>query len=102
MPVTHTVEEGDSVLSLSERHGLFALTIWNDGANAELRQRRSDMNILMPGDVIFIPDRRRKFEKRATGKKHRFRRKGLPAIFRLQLFNRNVPVSSQEYRLIVN
>lgn len=102
MPVTHTVEEGDSVLSLSERHGLFALTIWNHGANAELRQRRSDMNILMPGDVVFIPDLRRKFEKRPTGKKHRFRRKGLPAIFRLQLFNMNEAIAGQAYRFIVN
>ena len=102
MPVSHTVEEGDSVIRLSERYGLFAPTIWNDAANAGLRLRRADMNILMPGDVVVIPDLRPKFEKRPTGKTHRFRRKGVPAIFRLQLFDRNREVADQEYTLIVD
>lgn len=102
MPTSHTVEEGDSVISLADQHGHFAPTIWNDGANAGLRQVRTDMNILMPGDVVVIPDLRKKLEKRPTGKLHRFRRKGLPAVFRLQLFDMNVPVAGQEYVLTVN
>jgi N-acetylmuramoyl-L-alanine amidase len=84
MPINHTVSQGDSVISLSEVHGLFAVTIWNDQGNAGLRQKRTDMNVLMPGDVVVIPDKRPRLEKRPTGQTHRFRRKGIPAIFRFQ------------------
>jgi len=102
MPGSHTVEEGDCVIGLADRHGFFAATIWNDPANADLRQRRTDMNILMPGDVVVIPDLRKKFEKRPTGQTHRFRRKGVPAMFRLQLFDMNRPVAAQAYTLTVD
>lgn len=102
MPTSHTIEEGDSVVSLSDSSGFLADTIWNDGANADLNQLRTDMNILMPGDVVVIPDLRKKFEKRPTGKKHRFRRKGIPAVFRLQVFDMNVAVVNTPYTLTVN
>lgn len=102
MPTSHPIEEGDSIISLSDRSGFLADTIWNDGANAELRQRRVDMNILLPGDVVVIPDLRKKFEKRPTGQKHRFRRKGIPAMFRLQVFDMNVAVANTPYTLTVN
>ena len=101
MPTSHTVQEGDSILSLADGSGLFPETIWNDGANAGLREHREDMNILLPGDVVVIPDIREKFEKRPTGKKHYFRRKGIPALFRLQIFDMNVPVANQPYTLKV-
>jgi N-acetylmuramoyl-L-alanine amidase len=80
MPINHTVCQGDSVISLSETHGLFAVTIWNDPGNTGLRQKRTDMNVLMPGEVVVIPDKRPRLEKRPTGQAHRFRRKGIHDI----------------------
>jgi Putative peptidoglycan binding domain len=102
MPINHTVEDGDSVISLSEEHGLFALTIWDHPANAGLRQQRTDMNVLMPGDVVFVPDKRIKLEKRPTGARHRFRRKGIPALFRLQVFDVRIPRRNEKYILTVD
>ena len=102
MPTHHTVRQGDTVISLSETHGLFAVTIWNDPDNAALRQKRSDMNVLMPGDVVVIPDKRLRFEKRPTGQTHRFRRKGIPAIFRFQIFDMHIPRANQPYTLTVD
>lgn len=102
MPTNHVVQQGDSALSLSEQYGLFALTIWEDPANAALREQRDDMNILLPGDVVVIPDKRIKYETRETGKEHPFRRKGLPALFRLQVFDRNIPRANQTYTLSVD
>ena len=102
VPTSHAIVDGDSVIGLSDRSGFLATTIWDDGANADLRQRRTDMNILLPGDVVVIPDLRKKFEKRPTGCKHRFRRKGIPAVFRLQLFDMNVAVAAMPYTLTVN
>lgn len=102
MPIRHVIKQGESVISLSELHGLFADTIWNDPANAELRAKRKDMNILMPGDVLIIPDKRLKEVRRETNNVHKFQRKGIPAIFRLQLFEIEEPRANQQFTLEVD
>jgi hypothetical protein len=102
MSVSHTVQQGDSVISLSEVYGLFASTIWDHPDNSALRQRRPDMNVLMPGDVVVIPDKRLRMEKRPTGARHTFRRKGIPALFRLQVYYLHIPCANQRYKLIVD
>lgn len=56
MPITHTVEEGDCVSSLASDFGLLRETIWNHPQNQALKNLRKDPNILLPGDLVFIPD----------------------------------------------
>ncbi|WP_437599802.1 peptidoglycan-binding domain-containing protein [Sorangium sp. So ce590] len=90
------------MVSLSERHGLFVETIWNHPENAELKRKRKDMNVLAPGDVLFIPDKRLKEEQAATGRRHVYRRKGVPALFRLQVFDGQEPRKRQRYKLTVD
>ena len=102
MPVRKVVRDGDSVIKFSEHYGFAAETIWSDAANADLKKVRPDMNVLVPGDVVVIPDKKLKQEKRPTGKRHRFRRKGVPAIFRLQLFDGDWPRKNQKYQLTVD
>ena len=102
MPINRTVNQGDSTISLSEEYGHFAPTIWDYADNAELKKKRSDMNVLMPGDVVVIPDKRLKYEKRPTGNKHKVRRKGIPALFRFQIFDQNIPRKNQHYTLTVD
>jgi len=102
MPIRHVIKQGESVISLSEKHGLFADTIWNDPANAELKAKRKDMNVLMPGDVLVIPDKRLKEVRRETNNVHKFQRKGIPAIFRLQLFEIEKPRANQKFTLEVD
>jgi hypothetical protein len=102
MPIRHVVEDGDSVLSLAEQHGLFAATVWNDPANSDLKSQRTDMNILMPGDVVVIPDKRSRVETRQTGATYRFRRKGIPALLRLRILEYNQPRKNQDYTLTVD
>jgi hypothetical protein len=102
MPIRHEIKQGESVISLSERHGLFADTIWNHPENAELKELRKNMNILMPGDILFIPDKKPKEVSRSTNEVHKFKRKGIPALFRLQLFDVEEPRANQEYTLDVD
>ncbi|MGH9900503.1 MAG: hypothetical protein ACRD68_01550, partial [Pyrinomonadaceae bacterium] len=102
MPINHEVRQGESVISLSEEHGLFADTIWNDPENAGLKKKRKDMNVLLPGDVIHIRDKRLKEVDKPTGQKHVFRRKGIPALYRLQIFDIEEPRARQKYRLLVD
>jgi hypothetical protein len=81
----HTVQEGDCISSIADQYGLFWQTIWNHSSNAALKQQRGDPNILKPGDTVFVPDRREKFEACATDQRHRFILKGVPAKLRLRL-----------------
>ncbi len=102
MPTRHVVKAGESVISLSEHYGLFSETIWAAPENAELKARRPDMNTLLPGDVLVIPDKREGSQDAGTGKKHRFRRKGIPAHFQLQLYDFGEPRANQDYTLVVD
>ena len=102
MPTNHTIEQGETTIGLSEEFGLFTDTIWNDPANASLKQLRQDMNVLLPGDVLVIPDLRLKEVTKPDAKKHRFKRKGVPAKFRLQVFDGELPRANQKYQLVID
>ena len=101
MPEKHTIVEGDSVTSLADANGFFVGTIWDDSANAGLRAKRTSMDILMPGDEVTIPDLRVASVDRPTDKHHRFKRLGVPAIFRLQVFDGDAPRREQDYLLTI-
>ncbi len=102
IPGWQTIAEGDSVIRIADATGHFPDTIWKDPANRDLRNKRTDMNILLPGDELFVPELRPKIEKRPTSAKHKFKRKGLPAKFRVQLFDQNKPRANQPFTLLAD
>jgi Putative peptidoglycan binding domain/LysM domain len=79
----YTVKQGNCISSIAQKHGLFWEKVWNHPKNAELKESRKDPNILYPGDVVFVPDKEEKEETGATEQRHRFRKKGVPALLRL-------------------
>jgi hypothetical protein len=103
MPVTRTIQEGESVSSLALEFGLSQDTIWNDPANQNLRKSRSRADVLLPGDQITIPDKQLKTLPRPTDAQHRFRRIGVPILFELQIFDSNGnPIAAAPYTLTVD
>lgn len=102
MPIQHTIRQGDSITSLAEKYGHFVETIWDHPDNAQLKELRQDMDILMPGDVVVIPDKRLKEVKKPDKKKHVFKRRGVPAIFRMQVFTMDQPRANEAYRLNID
>jgi len=103
MPKEHKVRKGECLSSIAEKYGLFPDTIANDPANADLKTKRKDLNVLYPGDVVAIPDKRVKEESCATEQKHRFRKKGTPAVLRLQLLDEDdSPRANLNYNLQVD
>jgi hypothetical protein len=74
MPRTHVVVQGEHLTMIARRHGFAGWdAILDEPANAELWRRRPDPNILLPGDRIVIPDRRRKTIHCRTGATHEIR-----------------------------
>ncbi len=102
MAEEHHVQPGEGLSGIAEQYGFFPDTIWNDPANADLKALRKDGNVLLPGDRIHIPTLRQKSEYIATTARHRFRRLGVPAKFRLQVFKNQQPRVNQPYQLDID
>lgn len=61
MPTTYVVRQGDDGLSIALRAGFASFdVIWDDPANAKLRERRPNVAVFHPGDELTIPDRQEK------------------------------------------
>ncbi len=69
----YVIRRGDTLTKLAFLHELDADRVWNDEANRELRERRSHPDILLPGDVLAIPERSPRHQAIAPGETRRIR-----------------------------
>jgi hypothetical protein len=97
----HVVQPGDCIESISLEHGFFPDTLWDHPANESLRTERPNPHVLSHGDRVFIPDLRAREEACATGRRHVFRRRGVPARFRVVFTKDGEPEVGVAYRLTV-
>ncbi|CAG0996658.1 hypothetical protein PHYC_02606 [Phycisphaerales bacterium] len=97
-----TASRGDSITSLSEQYGFFWETVWNHAENSKLKNLRKDPNIIYNGDEVFIPEKTEKLEDRATGSRHKFKRKGVPAKVKLRLTRLGEPRANEQYTLVLD
>ena len=96
---SYTVKQGDCIASIAFAHGLFPDTLWDHPDNKEIKDKRKDPNILLPGDTLIIPEKEEKKENCSTEKKHSFRKRGVPAKFKIQLLIEDDPIKNQPYSL---
>jgi N-acetylmuramoyl-L-alanine amidase len=99
MSLEHVVKQGECLSSIAQEYGLLPKSIWEDGANASLRSKRKDPNVLYPGDVVVIPDKQEKEVPGPTEKRHKFLRKGATAKLRLRFLIDDKPASGESYEL---
>ena len=99
MPINYQVKQGDCISSIAFENGFFPDTIWNHPGNAELKKKRADPNVLLPGDMVFVPDKRPKEVSEPTNQVHKFRCKNTPEKFKLQLLRDGEPRAGEEYEL---
>jgi hypothetical protein len=52
----YIVRPGDYLTQLAYRFGFNADEVWQDAKNAKLKDLRPNPDILVPGDILFIPD----------------------------------------------
>jgi hypothetical protein len=98
----HTVGQGESIPSIAAGNGFFSDTIWNHPENAKLKDLRKDMNVLLAGDEVFIPEKELREESGATEQKHRFKRKGEPHKLKLVLLSMGKPRANEDYVLDID
>ncbi len=73
MAESHTVVQGEHLSMIAEEYGFFDYSlIWNNASNAQLKALRLNPNVLLPGDVVSIPDKEQGSAACATSKRHTF------------------------------
>lgn len=102
MATNYTVKQGDCIFSIAVENGFFADTIWNHPNNAALKKKREDPHVLLPGDVVYIPDKRPKEVGEPTNQVHKFRVKNTPKTLRIQLKYIDTPLKDVDYKIAVD
>ena len=86
MPKNYTVQPGDSLKKIAAKHGFSDYReIYDHPSNAPFRAKRPNPNVILPGDVIVIPDLVIP-EKQGTGKEFDIDFKLLPPRLQMQLW----------------
>ena len=102
MAISYQVKQGDCIFSIAVEQGFFADTIWNHPNNAELKKEREDPNVLMPGDVVFVPDKRLKEVSESTNQVHKFKCKNTPKTLSIQLKYIDTPLKNLDYTINID
>ncbi len=69
----HRVREGDCISSIAELYGFRDWrTVYEDPSNGALRAVRPNPNLLVPGDVVVIPERSPRIDAVETTMRHTF------------------------------
>lgn len=73
MGTVHTIEKSDHLSAIAEQYGFARFQIiWDDPANASLREKRKTPDVLMEGDQVTIPDKTLKTVSASTGQTHTY------------------------------
>jgi N-acetylmuramoyl-L-alanine amidase len=102
VPEDITIKEGACISSIAFERGMLPQTIWNHSPNAALKSERKDMNLLAEGDTIHVPDLVPKEVSVTSEERHRYRRKGVPTIFRIKVLEEGEPLSDLPYRIEID
>jgi len=97
----HVVEQGECLSSIGARYGVPWKKIWEEGANAQLRQKRGNPSVLLPGDVLRIPKGAGKDLDGATETRHQFVKKAEPATLRVKLLIDGKPRKNLPFRILI-
>lgn len=103
MATAHKVQVGENAVSIAWHNGFSDYrVVWSDGANADLRKKRPDPHLLIPGDQIAVPDPTLKKLTLPTQKNYRFVVHVPKQELRLRILNRaGEPLAQSPYRLTV-
>lgn len=97
----HVVRPGECLSTIALHHGFRDYrTVYNHSANAALRKKRPDPNLIHPGDEVVIPALAPKRASAATGASHEFVAVVPKRVLRLTLHDsKGEPLKNAAYEL---
>lgn len=54
----HVVRQGEYLAKLAHEAGMSPEDIWDDPKNADIRSQRENFDLLCPGDIVYLPDKK--------------------------------------------
>ena len=101
--MNHIVKQGECLSSIAARYGFSWQALWNDSANADLKKKRKDPNILFVDDVVVVPDVKLRKESCASGSLHNFVCKSTIEPIRIQFLDAlDKPIANAKYELVID
>jgi|HubBroStandDraft_1064217.scaffolds.fasta_scaffold01167_4 hypothetical protein len=70
--IPYVVRTGDYLLKVATRLGFDADQVWSDARNGRLRSVRGSPNVLCSGDVLYVPEKAKRWLRVKTGAVNRF------------------------------
>jgi hypothetical protein len=98
MPIVK-LQQGDCLSSIALSRGFDPDLVWEHADNAELRERRTNRNALLPGDSLFVPEVEEKHEPAPTDKLTTFKLSVGPIRLRVRLTKHGKPRADEAYEL---
>lgn len=95
----YVVRRGECLQSIAADHGHFWETIWKHRDNSEVKSTRKDPMVIQVGDRLAIPEIDPGGEAKPDKKRHRFRRKGVPAVLKFQMLHEGEPRKNEPWIL---
>jgi len=100
--VNYTVAKGECVSTVAKKNNLPWRKIAEDASNKALADKRKNLNVLAPGDVLTVPDKQPKTASVDTGLKHQIQVTGQLAKLRLKLVDAaGAALGETKYSLVV-
>jgi N-acetylmuramoyl-L-alanine amidase len=75
----HDVVHGDGLSSIAYRFGFLPSTVANHASNPDLLEKRENLETLLPGDTLAVPERRVKLQAASTGSRYVIKRLDIPS-----------------------
>ena len=97
----YVVRPGDCIESIAAQFGLHWEKVWSHPENTGLREQRRP-NVLLPGDIVFVPERELRLASSATDRFHRFERDTRFCKLVLVLKDFDQPRAGEPYTLSVD
>lgn len=98
----HKVKQGDSLEAIAIKNGHYWQTLWEHSENQHLKEECSSAHALNPGQQVYIPPIQTKEVTIQTGRRHCFKRKGIPSRFRMRFVIDGEPRANETYVIFVD
>lgn len=95
----YVVSRGECLQTIAADHGFFWETLWNHPDNADVKSARKDPMVIQTGDRLAIPELAPGGVDKPDKKRHRFRRKGIPAVLKFQMLRDGEPRKNEPWIL---
>ena len=101
MGETHVVRQGECLSSIAARYGFESWhTIYDHPQNQGFREKRSNPDVILPGDRLFIPDPRGRVAECGTQSSHKFKRKTVKTSLRVRIIDKDgEPITQKHYQI---